>query len=189
MKKQQNKFTVFLLIIIISTTLAGIYGIIHDIITYSISKEYFTKLKFIQFRIQNWGFGKNIGTSKSPEIILQQPLFGVSIVGFLATWWVGTILGVILSFTGLIHKDASHMFKTNIKIILNTLIIAFISGIGGLFFGYVYLLNNSPNWFFPDNLINKTNFILVGSIHNFSYIGGFIGLIYGVIKNFKSKNV
>jgi hypothetical protein len=30
---------------------AGLFGIIHDEISYSVSNEYFTKFKFIQFRL------------------------------------------------------------------------------------------------------------------------------------------
>jgi hypothetical protein len=53
---------------------AGIYGILHDQITYSISPEYFTRLKFHQFHYANFGLPTRIFVGE---------------VGFLATWWVG----------------------------------------------------------------------------------------------------
>ena len=34
----------------VGSVLAGVYGIFHDQVTYAISPEYFTKLKFDQFR-------------------------------------------------------------------------------------------------------------------------------------------
>ncbi|MFT6321394.1 MAG: hypothetical protein ACJAT4_002324 [Granulosicoccus sp.] len=42
-----NKFLAFLLILILAPVLAGIYGIIYDQITYTISPEYYIKFKFI----------------------------------------------------------------------------------------------------------------------------------------------
>ena len=54
--------------------LAGLYGIVHDQITYSISSEYFTRLKFAQFSYADFGF--------PPRILVGE-------IGFLATWWVG----------------------------------------------------------------------------------------------------
>lgn len=58
----------------------GIYGIVHDQITYSISPEYFTKLKFDQFDYA--GLGDRIF---------------VATIGFLATWWVGFIAAWFLA--------------------------------------------------------------------------------------------
>ena len=41
---------------LMGTLVVGSYGILHDQITYSISAEYFTKLKFHQFHYANFGF-------------------------------------------------------------------------------------------------------------------------------------
>ena len=57
---------------------AAVYGIVHDQITYSISPEYFTRLKFIQFHYADFGF--------PPRVFVAE-------VGVLATWWVGLIAG------------------------------------------------------------------------------------------------
>ena len=35
--------------------LAGLYGVVHDQVTYSISPEYFTRLKFTQFHYADFG--------------------------------------------------------------------------------------------------------------------------------------
>ena len=40
--------------------LAGLYGIGHDQLTYSISPEYFTKMKFEQFHYADFGFGNRV---------------------------------------------------------------------------------------------------------------------------------
>src|SRR5215210_7232804 len=63
---------------LIGALTAGLYGIVHDQITFTISPEYFTKLKFKQFQYADFGFSDR--------------LF-VAVIGFLATWWVGLFVG------------------------------------------------------------------------------------------------
>ncbi len=182
-----NKPITLILILIIAPILGGIYGIVHDQITYTISNEYYTKFKFIQFGLNDWGMGENIGTIGDPEIILYNPRYGASIVGFLATWWVGMTIGVILGLIGLIHRNGKEMFKITIKAFLITIGIALLVGTIGLIYGKLVLVNNSPNWIFPNNLVNRTNFIMVGSMHNFSYFGGLIGLLISIFYSIRQK--
>lgn len=182
-----RKILILILIILISIILGGVYGILHDQISYSISEEYYTKFKFIQFGLENWGLGENIGTINSPEIILDNPRFGVAIVGLLATWWVCLIIGVCLALIGLIHTTAKEMFKTVMKAIVLTIIISLVIGFIGLLYGKLFINNIPVNWFSPDNLIDTESFIVVGSMHNFSYLGGLIGLILGVIFIIREK--
>ena len=40
---------------VIGALIAGLYGVVHDQITYSMSPEYFTRLKFFQFRYADFG--------------------------------------------------------------------------------------------------------------------------------------
>ncbi|HMN26482.1 MAG TPA: hypothetical protein PKE38_18390, partial [Ignavibacteriaceae bacterium] len=77
---------------VMATVIAGFYGVINDQITFSISSEYYTKFKFIQFNLVN---ENNIDKIKFPRIF-------VAIVGFLATWWFGLVLGFILGLFNLI---------------------------------------------------------------------------------------
>jgi len=176
-----KKFLILLLLILTASILGGLYGVIHDQITYTISDEYYTKFKFIQFGIDSWGLGNNVGTDLQPEIILRNPRFGVGIVGVLATWWVGLFIGIILSFVGLIHRNASQMFRVTIKSLALTLLIALAVGCMGLLYGHFVLIDNIPNWHYPGNLIDMDHFIMVGSMHNFSYLGGLIGLAAAIV--------
>ncbi|MFZ1517168.1 MAG: hypothetical protein WAU11_00245 [Ignavibacteriaceae bacterium] len=182
-----NKLIALILLLIIAPILGGVYGIVHDQITYTISNEYYSKFKFIQFGLNNWGMGENIGTETTPEIKLNNPRIGAAIVGFLATWWVGMIIGIILGLIGLIHRNGKEMFKITMRATLITIGIALIVGIIGLIYGKLFLASNPPNWFLPENLINRTNFIMVGSMHNFSYLGGLIGMIVSVTYSIQKK--
>lgn len=96
----------------------------------------------------------------------------------MATWWVGLLIGLIQGLVGFIHKDHKTMFWIAFQSILMTLLIAVVFAIIGFIAGIFFITN--PSWYFPDNLIDKPSFITVGSIHNFSYLGGLIGLMAGV---------
>ena len=182
-----NKFVALILILLIAPILGGFYGVLHDQITYTISNEYYSKFKFIQFGIINWELAQNIGTEIQPEIQLPNPRFGAGVVGIMATWWVGMIIGILLGFIGLIHKNGKLMFKTTINAFLLTVGIALLTGIIGLGYGKLFLIKNKPHWNFPENLVDFDSFIMVGSMHNFSYLGGLIGLIAGIIYSVKQK--
>jgi len=174
-----KKLVVLIVIILIAPLIGGLYGILNDQLTYTVSPEYYTKFKFYQFGLMNTG----------NEAIFPNPRIQVSTVGFMATWWMGLPIGLILGLIGLIHTNAAKMFISTMKSILVTIIVAFVIGLTGLLYGKLYLTEVGVDWWFPDNLIDAGNFIAVGSMHNFSYIGGLIGLIAGCIYNIKQKKI
>jgi hypothetical protein len=153
---------------LLGALIAGIYGVLHDQITYSISHEYFTKLKFNQFSYANFELGDRIF---------------VGTIGFLATWWVGLIIGWFLARRFIPIQP----YKVARKNILIGFAIVFICGI---FFGvaaYIYGILIPPDiqrWSSTIRyygVIDDSSFIRVAYIHNGSYIGGFLGLIISLI--------
>jgi len=179
-----KKFGIFLLFIIITPLLSGLYGIIHDQITYSISVEYFTKFKFYQFGLMDIG----------NEAIFPNPRLQVSIIGFMATWWLGIPIGVLLGIEVLRYKNPKEMFSATFKAIFITILVAVLGGIVGFFYGYFFLINRPiedfSTWYIPDNIIDIKSYIEVGAIHNFSYISGIIGLLVALIySSVKRKRV
>lgn len=172
-----KKFLILLLIIALAPLIGGLYGVLNDQLTYTISPEYYTKFKFYQFGL----------TDMVNEAIFTNPRIQVSKVGFMATWWMGLPIGLILGLIGLLHKNATQMFWSTIKAIWVTIIIAFIIGLAGLIYGKFHLAETGVDWWFPENLIDTGNFIAVGSMHNFSYIGGIAGMIAGGIYSIKQK--
>ncbi len=172
-----KKFLTLLLIIGLAPIIGGLYGILHDQLTYTISPEYYTKFKFYQFGLMDMG----------NEAIFPNPRFEVSIVGFMATWWMGLPIGLILGLVGLVHNNNKQMFKVTMKAILITMIVAFVTGLIGLAVGKLYLAEKGVDWWLPENLIDTKNFISVGSMHNFSYLGGLFGLVAGIIYSLKKR--
>ncbi len=161
--------------ILMSCIFAGVYGILHDQVTYTISPEYFTKFKYIQFRFEPEWFGGHRPT--------------VAVVGFLATWWVGLIIGFVLGIYSLFIKINRERMRHFLRAVLITLAVAIIFGFVGFLYAKLFLMRAEPNWIFPPDLLDKRAFITVGSIHNFSYLGGLLGLVAGIIfLKFKVRN-
>ena len=160
-----------MVITLMAVLLAGTYGIIHDQITYSINNEYFTKFKFVQFHIYQ----------DELQVPVRNPRLIVAKIGFMATWWVGLLVGLSQSITGLIFKNTKTMIRIVSKAIILNLLITFLFGIAGYIYGEFFLKEIPINWFQPENLVNIKSYLIVGSIHNFGYLGGVAGLVAGMI--------
>ncbi|MBL7738814.1 MAG: hypothetical protein JNK14_06310 [Chitinophagaceae bacterium] len=166
-----RKFGVLAATIFITILTAGVYGILHDQVTYSISPEYFTKFKYRQFGFEPAWFNGHRQT--------------VAVIGFLATWWVGLWIGLLVGLTGLIYPDHHIMKKRIASAIKIVFVTAVIFGLIGFLQGRYSLIETGVHWWFPEDLIDKNNFIIVGSIYNYSYLGGIIGLIIGIAYMFR----
>ena len=168
-----KKFLTLIGIIVGGCLVAGLYGILHDQLTYTISPEYYTKFKFYQFGLMEEG----------KEAIFEFPRLQVSIVGFMATWWMGIPIATVLGLFSL-HSDRKFMIEIALKAFIVIMMIAFLNGLFGLYYGFTHLAHQSKEtfhrWFIPDNLVDFESFIAVGSMHNESYIGGLYGLLGGI---------
>src|ERR1700676_2970104 len=89
-----KKLGKFLLFLPAAVLVAGLFGMIHDQISYSVSDEYFTKFKFIQFHLLD---------SDVPERIRAAE------VGFLASWWMGIPLGLLCGSAGFVQRSPALM--------------------------------------------------------------------------------
>lgn len=143
---------------------AGIYGIIHDQVTFSISEEYFTRLKFQQFAYAEMGL----------------PVRGfVGQIGFLATWWVGLFAGWLMARMTVPVWPFRKALRSCGKGFAIMISIALASGVAGYALG---LLRPPDAAFWEGNfgelgITDMTAFARVGIIHNASYLGGLAGLL------------
>lgn len=155
---------------IIGAIIAGAYGIVHDHLTYSIGPEYFTQFKFYQFRYADLGFGDRVF---------------VSCIGFLASWWVGLIIGWLLARRFIPNQPRVIAYQK----IADSFGIVFLCGFASGLIGYVYGLWCGPAgdysaWEEPLGQIGVSDvwrFVRVGYIHNASYLGGVIGLVLALV--------
>lgn len=151
--------------------MAGFYGILHDQLTYSICPEYFTRFKFIQFGL----------TGENMAQIMPYPRISVAVVGFLATWWTGIFIGLGIFIGGFRLKSKEIRIKAYLQALSLVLLIALLTGVIGGIYGYFYLAAKDGNGWLPPHIEDVRGFITVGTIHNFSYLGGLLGLIAGIV--------
>lgn len=164
-----KKVLVFLLFVLITPIISGVYGIIHDQITCTISPEYYTKFKFHQFGIDYLYI-------HSGEIPLRE---GAAIVGFMATWWVGIPIGLAIGIMSLFFKANSITY--GFKSILIVFFTAILMGVVGYLVSYFFLDSNNYINTIPVDVTEPKKFLNSGMIHNFSYLGGALGLVFAII--------
>jgi hypothetical protein len=160
-------------LLLLACLLAGAYGIVHDQFTFTISPEYFTKFKFIQFQ--------------TPPAIDER--LAVAIVGWGGTWWMGAILGIITllwafgiptlrAYTTTVLKAYAIVALITILIELSSLLVS------------IFLIDRSHLPFFSylygaDDMVS---FARVGIMHTCGYAGGFLGLAIAAVYVNKIKN-
>ncbi len=154
----------------VGAVLAGLYGAIHDEITYSISSEYFTKVKFYQFEYADFGW--------PPRVFAAE-------VGFLATWWVGFFAAWFLARVAVPAFPPRAAFLH----IVRGFAIVFACGLvaGAVGYGYGVLTDvNRIGAAWKDvaeslGINDATAFARVAYIHNASYLGGLVGLVFAIL--------
>lgn len=146
--------------------IAGLYGALHDQLSFTVAPEYFTRFKYDQFGFDPTWFGGHRPT--------------VAVIGFLATWWVGAIAALFIAPLGLMFKDAQVMRREITKAVILMFAVALAGGLLGLAIGWWALTDAPIGWYLPEQLEDPHAFLAVGSMHNFSYAGGTIGLCAAV---------
>lgn len=147
--------------------MAGGFGIIHDQVTYTISPEYFKRMKFDQFRWADIGF---------PERVF------VAEIGFLATWWVGLIAAWFLA------RIAMRKFGNPGKQVAGALAImagiTVLCAVLGYFLGPV-MFEDRKGWLDALSEMGVTDFrafYQVSGIHLGSYAGALLGWVLMMVR-------
>ena len=165
----------YLKIILASILLSITYGITHDLITTQISIEYFT-----------------IG---HPIIIdTNSPILLALVWGTIATWWVGLIIGILISFSSRLGSKPKLNFKDVFKPILKLITVMFAGALLGGLIGYITSINQIftlvPRLAKQIDPSKHHLFLTAGWAHTSSYIIGFVGGITLCVKIIlrRSKN-
>jgi hypothetical protein len=160
-----NKVGMSLLFLPVAMLTAGLFGVLHNQISYSVSNEYFTKFKFIQFDLLDSTIPERIRAAK---------------VGFLASWWMGIPLGLVCGSAGFIQRSPDLMQRALVwsipVIVCLTLAIALV----GLVYGWrqtgTINLVSYRLWYIPANTQELRRFLCAGYMHNAAYIGGALSI-------------
>jgi hypothetical protein len=174
------KLLVFILLVIIGVGAAGIYGALHNQISYTVSPEYFTKFKFQQF---------GYADTQAPERIR------ASFVGFDASWWMGIPIGLLIGIAGFIHRGYRQMLKISLQAMGVAVAFTLFFGLCGLVYGFVQTSNFNPAdyhyWYLPDGVVDMRRFLCAGYMHNSAYLGGVLSILaawsYHVFVKVKTK--
>jgi hypothetical protein len=161
---------------VLGAFVAGFYGVLHDQVTYSISPEYFTRLKFSQFHYADFGL---------------PPRLFVAEIGFLATWWVGLIAGWFLARVAVPAFPQTEARVAILRAFGIMLACGFSAGIVAFAWG-LRLGSNSDlsvwqGFVTARGIVDLPNFVRVAYIHNASYLGGLLGLIIGLMRLLQLK--
>lgn len=138
--------------------------------TFSISPEYFTKLKFDQFRYADFGFG-------------DQAFAGT--IGFLASWWGGGLAAWFLARCIVPGQPTGHAVRQVLQGFLCVFVLTFLCGAVAYFAGLTRGANaDYSSWGHMLQALGiqgEWAFIRVAYIHSGSYLGGLLGLLSALI--------
>jgi MFS family permease len=146
-----GKVVLFPVLLIAACVIAGLYGALHDQISYTVSPDYYHGFKFHQFDI--------------PEHL--QGRVGAAIVGWYASWWMGILIGIPVLIVGLILPGWRSYLKHCLIAFVVVAGTALLIGLGALTYASF--------------AISESAFARAGTMHNFSYLGGFLGIITGSV--------
>ena len=145
---------------------AGLFGVLHNQLSCTLSPEYFTHFKFQQF-----------GLPQGIPVRL-----GAAWVGWAASWWVGGMIAGALLFWQCVILRVPVNGPRNYRAFRTALLAAFLAGQSGLLLAELLLrMGVLENLQLPllANLTaaQRAGFIRAGVMHDASYLGGLIGLL------------
>jgi hypothetical protein len=156
------KVALFPVLLVVACLIAGLYGAVHDQVSYCVAPDYYHAFKFNQF---------NISGSLHNRL-------GVAVVGWLASWWMGLLIGLPVLLIGLILPDARAYLVHALVAFAVVAVTALAVGLGALLWAACTLHeSNLPAYDFPPGVADKVAFARAGAMHNFSYLGGFLGIV------------
>jgi hypothetical protein len=178
-----KKLLTIILVALIASAIAGIYGVINDQITFTISSEYYTKYRFLQYNL--------VQVEGDSRII--HPRVLVVLIAFLSTWWLPLISGLIIIIFNLIQNTWKMLLKTSVLAMLISILITVFSAIIGFILGSL-IISKLPKYYFadwcfiPDKLNDYENYITAGTMDVFNSFGGFLGLIVAIFYSYKKRD-
>jgi len=164
----KNEWRTAISIALLGALLAGIYGAVHDQISFSISREYFTKIKFRQFAFADFG--------------LPERLF-VAEIGFLASWWVGLIAAWVLARIGLAELAMVSGWHYVAKAFAIVTVVGATSSCVAVLLGMNDAAGDMDGWKGWRSKIGDQNingFVIVYYLHWGSYLGAALGAVAAI---------
>lgn len=161
-----QKILLFPVLMLFACGLAALYGAVHNQISYTVAPVYFHELKFDQFAID-------------PAL---HNRIGAALVGVQASWWMGMIIGLPIYVLGLFVKGPKTMALAFIRVAVIVVLITLGIGLAALLYAEISFAESSlPSWMPVWNASDPVAFAKAAVMHEFGYIGGFVGLLCGIV--------
>jgi hypothetical protein len=154
----------FLILLVLAVLGAGLFGALHNQLSYSVGASYFHDLKFGQFGIsEDW-----------------QNRAGAALVGWRASWWMGLALGLPVFGLGLVLVDRPNRFRAlGLAVLVLALILALAGAMGGLALGMI-----APGYAtslpLPEGIGNPAGYLRAALMHEGAYMGAALALPIGL---------
>ncbi len=153
---------IFIALLILAPVLASFYGFIHDQITFSISEEFFTKFRFNNYDLPySW-----------------HPRAKAGMIGIINAWQVGIPFGIILTAVGRIHQNTRKLLFYTIYAYLLTFLFSLVFSVIASYMPATSDILAVKH--LPENILDPVAFQRVEKINNFGYVGGIIGMLFGI---------
>lgn len=169
------KISIFFMLLIMAAGAAALFGALHNQVSYSVGPTYFTEFKFIQF---------SIGEALPYR-------FGAAVVGVLASWWMGPLIGLPAFLYGLLAvPSARSYFAAGIGSIIVVILLATTGAIAGLLGGLIAdstgLMDDMIT--FPDGP-SRQDLLRAGFMHDASYLAGALGLFAAFLPMRRARQI
>jgi hypothetical protein len=159
-----EKMLVFPLLLVASCLVAGLYGALHNQISYTVAPEYFHAFKFHKFGIP----------------LEFQNRLGAALVGWRASWWMGLVVGTPVLLVGLVVPGWKAYLRRGLVAIAIVVSITLVVGLGALAHAQATFTEaNLPSYAYRTEVTDPLAFACAGTMHNYSYLGGFLGILVG----------
>ncbi|MGE3807750.1 MAG: hypothetical protein AB7K24_24060, partial [Gemmataceae bacterium] len=107
---------------------------------------------------------------------------GAAIVGWHASWWMGILIGVPVLLVGLILPGWQLYVSCCLWAFVVVIGTALLIGLGALLYDSITVTAEAlPHYWYPQGVQDRVAFDRAGNMHNFSYLGGFLGIITGSV--------
>lgn len=156
-----GKFQTFFLLLIMAGLAAALFGALHNQLSYSVGPTYFTELKFEQFGISD----------------AMAERVGAALVGVLASWWMGPLIGLPAFVYGLVTVPSARSYlAAGMGGIFIVILLATFGALAGLL-GGLFADNSGmiDAWMtFPEGP-TRSDLLRAGFMHDASYLAGALG--------------
>jgi membrane associated rhomboid family serine protease len=159
--------------LVVCVVTAMVYGVVNDLLTSSVSWEYFYYGK---------GLSSQLGAAVPPD--LHEMHLAAAIVGIKATWSAGLLIGVAILLANNPSKSLPRLRNRSLLrllplVVAMTMLGAVFGGVAGRL-GLPALWNHDFAMMLRRNEMRPERFMIAYGVHLGGYIGGFFAMILAV---------